>query len=194
MLSKIVFISALVALSVSAAPTEPSGVVDNLMMKCGDGPCASSVVSPGPSSVLPQPVNTLAPKPDPTEAALPAPTCEGGCERPKPFESALKPGYALYQISPANNDGLCMSVHTTTKEGNWLSNNQPVILDKCDPTNTGQLWALPQATDCDAPLNLAGSNFCVDSGTVAEGNWGPDNAAGLKVSGRGSTEALLVLT
>jgi hypothetical protein len=190
MLSKFVLLSALAALSASAAPTEPSGVVDNLMMKCGDGPCGSTAVSgPGPSSVLPQPVNTLAPKPHPTQPAptvppanLPAPACEGGCEKPKPFESALKPGYALYQISPANNDGLCMSVHTTTKEGNWLSNNQPVILDKCDPTNTGQLWALPQATDCDAPLNLAGSNFCVDSGTVAEGNWGPDNAAGLKVN------------
>jgi len=176
MLSKYILISALAALSASGAPTEPSGVVDNLMQRCGDGPCDSAVVAPGPTTVVSQPVNTLAP------VAPPAPTCEGGCERPKPFESTLKPGYALYQISPANNDGLCMSVHTTTKEGNWLSNNQQVILDKCDPKNTGQLWALPQATDCDAPINLAGSNFCVDSGTVADGNWGPDNAAGLKVS------------
>ena len=90
-------------------------------------------------------------------------------------------GYALYQISPADNQKLCLAVDTITHEGNWLSNDRDVVFEECDERNTGQLWALPIDNKRDGAINLGGSNFCVDSGTVYPGTEGPQNAAHFKV-------------
>lgn len=185
MFSKYVLLSALLALAATAAPTEPTAVANNPIDKCGGNPC------PAASSLVPvTTTSAYKPKPEPTLPVVTAPgphadsppaDCKE-CECPKPFEKPSPDGYALYQISPRDNSKLCLAVDTLTHEGNWLSNDREVIFEECDSKNTGQLWSLPINEGRYGAINLGGSNFCVDSGTVYSGNKGPQNAAHFKVN------------
>ena len=100
--------------------------------------------------------------------------------------SSVPEGWAVYQLSPQKNSTLCMSVQSSTKQGLWLGNDKQVGFDICNDEDSGQLWVLPDldtmnVEHLDMPLNLLGSNMCLDSGTVYEGNYGPDNASKLKI-------------
>lgn len=190
MLSRFVLLSVFAALAVTAAPTDPTAV-QGFLDKCGDTPCGGSSQPPVQTTIKPVTTTSLQtqPKPQPTGPTGPPPPgqCKGECQRPRPFEQPLPDGYALFQISPQINQKLCLAVDTIVQNGqtretsNWLSNDQQVIFEECNEKNAGQLWALPISDDCEAPINLAGSNFCVDSGTVVQGNQGPQNANQFKV-------------